>query len=63
MRNIILTIIFSCLIVTSKAQDISIEKYTFGTQIGIVGIWIYNEAKLTKSLALRSEFGLGSGFG
>lgn len=63
MKNILVTIAFCLSMSISIAQDLSIEKSTFGIQTGVVGIWIYNEAKLTNFLALRTEFGLSSGFG
>ena len=58
MRSLLLTFISFGLIMTSKAQITSVEKSTFGIQVGAVGVWTYNEAKLTNSIALRSEFGL-----
>lgn len=42
----------------SPAQDISVEKSTFGIQTGFLGIWLHNESRLTNRIALRSEFGL-----
>lgn len=46
----------------SQAQDISVEKSIFGVQTGFLGAWVHNEAKLTNSIALRSEIGLDFGF-
>lgn len=62
MKSRLLTFIFCGLITASKAQSISVEKSTFGIQVGAVGVWIYNESKLTNSIALRSEVGLESKF-
>jgi hypothetical protein len=42
----------------SQAQDISVEKSTYGIQTGFLGIWVHNESRLTNRIALRSEFGL-----
>ncbi|WP_370391393.1 hypothetical protein [uncultured Winogradskyella sp.] len=42
----------------SQAQDISVEKSTFGIQTGFLGVWVHNESRLTNRIALRSEFGL-----
>ena len=42
----------------SQAQDISVEKSTFGIQTGFLGFWAHNELRLTNRIALRSEFGL-----
>ena len=44
-----------------KSQEPSVEKSTLGIQVGFLGAWIHHEAKLTSSLALRSEFGLDAG--
>ena len=46
------------LLFESSAQEISVEKSTFGIQTGWFGIWLYNEAKLSNRLVLRSELGL-----
>ena len=42
----------------SKAQEVSVEKSTFGIQTGFSGVWANNEAKLTNEFVLRSELGL-----
>jgi hypothetical protein len=52
---------------TVKAQNQenvkpSAEKSVFGAQAGLLGIWVNNEAKLTKAIALRSEIGFDGGF-
>jgi hypothetical protein len=39
----------------------SVEKNNFNIQIGILGLWINNEFKITKSFALRVETGLDFG--
>lgn len=42
----------------SKAQnDGSVEKSVYGIQTGFLGIWGYHEARLTNTIALRSEIG------
>ena len=62
MRKILLPIV-SLLFLFSTAQDQpSVEKSIFGVQTGIFGLWIHNEAKLTNSIALRSEVGMDLGF-
>ncbi|MNX66797.1 hypothetical protein D3C86_979000 [compost metagenome] len=43
----------------TNAQEISVEKSFFEIQTGFVGLWINNESKLSNSLVLRSELGLG----
>lgn len=40
----------------------SVEKSIFGVQTGVLGLWVYNEYKLTNSIALRSEIGMDLGF-
>ncbi len=40
-------------------DDVSVEKSTFGTQVGLIGIWLYNELKLSDQVAFRSEIGIG----
>jgi len=46
----------------TKAQDASVEKSTYGIQIGILGIWAHREVKLTNEIALRAEIGMNAGF-
>jgi len=43
------------------AQDLSVEKSVFGAQIGLVGIWVHNEFRMSNELAFRTELGLDSG--
>ncbi|WP_344714740.1 hypothetical protein [Winogradskyella damuponensis] len=40
-----------------KCQNTSVEKSIFGLQTGVLGIWAYNEAKLSNTIALRTEHG------
>lgn len=58
MKNLILSIIVSLLAISAFAQQPSVEKSTFGIQTGFLGIWGYNEARLSNSIVLRSEVGL-----
>lgn len=46
---------------TAKAQDSSVEKSVFGAQVGFLGIWAHNEARLFNQIALRTELGFDSG--
>lgn len=48
--------------ITIYAQTASVEKSIYGIQTGFAGIWIHNEAKLTNSIALRSEIGIENDF-
>lgn len=45
----------------AKSQNVSVEKSTFGVQTGVLGIWAYNEARLSNSIALRTELGFDFG--
>lgn len=45
----------------AKCQNASVEKSTFGLQTGVLGIWAYNEAKLSNAIALRTEVGFDFG--
>jgi len=62
MGKLLLTITICVVTLISKAQNASVEKTIFGIQVGVVGIWFYNESKLANSIALRSEIGLESNF-
>jgi hypothetical protein len=59
------TIIILALIIFSTtigvAQTTSVEKSTFGLQTGVLGIWAYNEAKLSNTIVLRTELGFDFG--
>ncbi|MFC4635328.1 hypothetical protein ACFO3O_15570 [Dokdonia ponticola] len=46
----------------TNAQDVSVEKSTYGIQTGLLGVWVHNESKLSNSIALRSELGFDAGF-
>ena len=63
MRKIVLTLIFCGITIIAKSQnqDVSVEKSTYGIQIGVLGIWVHNETKLSNQIVLRSEFGLDIG--
>jgi hypothetical protein len=45
----------------SKNDQLSVEKSIFGAQIGLFGIFGYNESKLTNDIALRTEIGMLAG--
>ncbi len=58
----ILTIsIITLLTVFAKAQEASVERSIYGAQAGLLGIWVQNETRLSKEVALRSEIGFNSG--
>ncbi len=61
MKKTLLTLTFCGLTLIAKAQNISVEKSTFGIQTGFLGIWAHNESKLSNQIALRTELGLDTG--
>ncbi len=58
MKKIVITFIFCLSLFSMKAQDASVEKSIFGVQTGFLGVWGYNESKLSNELSLRTEVGL-----
>ena len=62
MKKSLFTIIFCGSLFVLRAQEASVEKSTFGVQTGWFGIWLYNEAKLSNEIVLRSEIGLTGEF-
>ena len=61
MKKTLITLTLCGLTLIAKAQNTSVEKSTFGLQTGVLGIWAYNEAKLSNTLALRTEIGFDFG--
>ncbi len=61
MKKIVLTLTLCGLTLFAKSQNTSVEKSTFGLQTGVLGIWAYNEVKLSNSIALRTEIGFDFG--
>jgi hypothetical protein len=59
---LILTICLLSLIAKSQnnSSNASVEKSTYGIQVGVLGIYVYNETKLSNKLVLRSELGFDS---
>lgn len=62
MKRILLIPTFLGFVFMAKAQNISVEKSTSDVQIGILGLYGYNEAKLTNTISLRSELGFDFGY-
>lgn len=62
MRRLFVLILLLGSLAKLNAQDTSVEKSFFGVQLGTIGLWIHNEAKLSHSIILRSEAGLDGGF-
>jgi hypothetical protein len=61
MKKTLLILSLCTLTLVAKAQNTSVEKSTFGVQTGVLGIWAYNEAKLSNNIALRTEIGFDFG--
>ena len=61
MKKTIFTLALCGITLIAKSQDTSVEKSTFGLQTGVLGIWVYNEAKLSNAIALRTELGFDFG--
>jgi hypothetical protein len=59
----ILIVLFASFALITEAQEISVEKSLFSVQTGLLGIWVQHEARLSNTIALRSEVGFDSGFG
>ena len=43
---------------TTAQETNSVEKSIFGVQTGVLGVWAYNESRLSDNIALRTEIGL-----
>jgi len=61
MKKAVIILTLCGLGLIGKSQDASVEKSTYGIQTGVLGIWVYNEAKLSNSIALRTELGFDFG--
>ena len=66
MKNLVFTFLLVLFVTfNTNAQqntsDATIEKNLTGIQLGFIGVWAYNEARLTDQLALRTELGLSLG--
>ena len=61
MKKTLITLTLCGLTLIAKAQNTSVEKSIFGLQTGVLGIWAYNEAKLSNTIALRTELGFDFG--
>lgn len=60
-KIVLITLLFLGVSETMYTQIASVEKSVFGLQTGFLGIWAHNEARLTNSIALRTELGLDAG--
>jgi len=61
MKRLVISLLFCGIFLAVKAQEASVEKSIFGVQIGLIGVWVNNEARLSDKFALRSEIGFDAG--
>ena len=61
MKKTLLTLFLCGIALIASSQNASVEKSTSGIQTGVLGIWAYNEAKISKTIALRTEIGFDFG--
>ncbi|NRB60127.1 MAG: hypothetical protein HRU50_09365 [Winogradskyella sp.] len=61
MKKILCTLMLCGLTLIVKSQNASVEKSTFGIQTGVLGMWAYNEVRLSNTIALRTELGFDFG--
>lgn len=61
MKKLVFTLTLCTLTIIAKSQHASVENSTFGVQTGVLGVWVYNEAKLSNAFALRTEIGFDFG--
>ena len=61
MKNFLFTFSFFIISIIGHSQTTSVEKSIYSIQTGFFGIYFNNEARLTNSIALRSEIGLDAG--
>lgn len=61
MKNILLVFGLILLFTTSYAQEATVEKSVYGVQVGFLGVWGHQEARLSKQMAWRTELGFDNG--
>ncbi len=64
MKKIVIKVIILLFTINGFSQnkpDVSVEKSLYGVQVGFLGAWLHNEARLTNTIALRTEIGFQSG--
>lgn len=58
MSKVLLTFSLLGLFISGYGQISEVEKSTYGIQTGFLGVYIYNELKVSKSIIFRIELGL-----
>jgi len=61
MKKIICLIALIHTVTSTYSQESNVEKSIFGTQLGILGVWVHNESRIASKLVLRSEVGFNAG--
>lgn len=61
MKKIAITVILCTLFFPIQAQENSVEKSIYGVQTGLLGVWGFNESRLSNEIALRTEVGFDLG--
>lgn len=61
MKRTLLILTLCGLTLFAKSQSTTVEKSLFGVQTGVLGLWAYNEARLSNNIALRTEIGFDFG--
>ena len=61
MKKTLLVLALCGITLIAKSQNVSVENSTYGLQTGVLGIWAYNETKLSNTIALRTEVGFDFG--
>lgn len=58
MKKLIVILSFIGMITGISAQEATVENSITGVQTGLLGLWVNNETRLSKQIALRTEVGL-----
>jgi hypothetical protein len=61
LKNTIFSVLITFSLVGYAQDTVSVESSVYGIQTGFLGIWAHNEARLSNSMALRTEIGFDSG--
>ncbi len=62
MKNTAVLLVLLIICIIANGQEGSVEKSTGGIQTGFLGLWLYDELKLSDAMALRGEIGLTARF-
>lgn len=62
IKRHLVILVFFAVAFNASSQNASVEKSIFGIQTGLLGVWVYNESRLTDQIALRTEIGYEAGY-